>query len=463
MISERLRVARARKSLHIWQVAQAADATVRTMDRVESGSLPSWMPTSANLIALAEVLDVSVEWLTDTAPLEFRSTERAPDGRHAKYWVREAVLELREEGLLPSAGSMQQESETIIERFPGLRKAALEIAYDNGLINRFVGEKDYLKSLDEVLGAEGVYEADLQAWDEWLESLDEDDLLTVATGDEYDMGEILAKAPTSGSNEGSLHGLLNDIFHCPPPREAQRVEKLPFHKPPAIPAEEDMVFWLWAKAWLVRPASMERMENELEEAERDREALDGLRRVLGAAGAEVETARREGKVWSTQLRVWMVNDEFMACAAEDAQQARKLSNELVTLKHGTKEREELLQYDAVKRWAELTRSENEAHFVPELDVFAVTADEYERLEEGWRKFQAIKVLAAQARLEGKGYFSSELLAWVTSMGGYAELQEAKARLAELYKRANELRSHDLKYVNVPELGAYLTKSEPRDS
>lgn len=37
----------------------------------------------------------------DPEPLDFQSTARAPQGRHAMYWVREAIAELREIGYLP--------------------------------------------------------------------------------------------------------------------------------------------------------------------------------------------------------------------------------------------------------------------------------------------------------------------------------------------------------------------------
>ena len=56
------------------------------------------MPSSKTFISLCKHLDVSPEWLMDGRPLDFHSTETAPQGRHAKYWVREAIAELRELG-----------------------------------------------------------------------------------------------------------------------------------------------------------------------------------------------------------------------------------------------------------------------------------------------------------------------------------------------------------------------------
>ena len=56
-------------------------------------------------LALCKTLDVSPEWLMDGTPLDFHSTAKAPQGRHAKYWIREAVGELQEIGILPIAKS----------------------------------------------------------------------------------------------------------------------------------------------------------------------------------------------------------------------------------------------------------------------------------------------------------------------------------------------------------------------
>lgn len=52
------------------------------------------MPTSKALLAFCEAFDCSMEWLLDPKPLDFQSTETAPQGRHAKYWVREALNEI---------------------------------------------------------------------------------------------------------------------------------------------------------------------------------------------------------------------------------------------------------------------------------------------------------------------------------------------------------------------------------
>lgn len=107
---------------------------------------------------------------------------------------------------------------SLIERWPGLKKAALEIAYDNGMINRCCSEDDWLRSLDPVLGADGVYDTDLECWSDWLLTLSEDELSVVAAGEETEMLAIMARAPAPPSGaDGDLNGLLNDIFEAPEP------------------------------------------------------------------------------------------------------------------------------------------------------------------------------------------------------------------------------------------------------
>lgn len=97
MIGERLRVARARARLTMADVARECECTPQAVLKWESDKA---MPDSKKFLRLCGILDVSAEWLLDGAPLDFHSTEKAPQGRHAKYWVREAIAELREIGLI---------------------------------------------------------------------------------------------------------------------------------------------------------------------------------------------------------------------------------------------------------------------------------------------------------------------------------------------------------------------------
>jgi len=97
MIGSRLRVARANARMTLRDVARECGCTPQAVKKWEDDSA---MPNSTKFIALCRALGVSSEWIIDQTPLDFQSTETAPQGRHAKYWVREAIAELREGGFL---------------------------------------------------------------------------------------------------------------------------------------------------------------------------------------------------------------------------------------------------------------------------------------------------------------------------------------------------------------------------
>jgi hypothetical protein len=110
-----------------------------------------------------------------------------------------------------------------INQYPNLKRVALEIAYDNGMINRFCTEELFLKSLDPIIGAEGTYHADLVVWDEWLGTLTDEQIQIVAAGEQTEMEELMADAPEpveAHRDDASLGGLLNDIFEVEIPEEA---------------------------------------------------------------------------------------------------------------------------------------------------------------------------------------------------------------------------------------------------
>lgn len=99
MIGERIRVARARARKTMRELGALCGVTAQAVKRFEHDEC---MPSSKVFIGLCRHLDVSPEWLMDTTPLDFISTDSAPQGRHAKYWVREAISELLEEGYIIS-------------------------------------------------------------------------------------------------------------------------------------------------------------------------------------------------------------------------------------------------------------------------------------------------------------------------------------------------------------------------
>lgn len=97
MIGERLRVARARARLTLRSLASEIGVTPQAVKKYEDDVM---MPNSKAFIGICRTLDVSAEWLMAGEPLDFHSTETAPQGRHAKYWVREAIGELIEDGFI---------------------------------------------------------------------------------------------------------------------------------------------------------------------------------------------------------------------------------------------------------------------------------------------------------------------------------------------------------------------------
>ena len=97
MFGERVRVARARARMTMAQLGDVMGVSPQMVLKYENDKS---MPSSSALGKMCKALDVSLEWIMCPDPLDFRSTETAPQGRHAKYWVREAVAELRESGHL---------------------------------------------------------------------------------------------------------------------------------------------------------------------------------------------------------------------------------------------------------------------------------------------------------------------------------------------------------------------------
>lgn len=103
------------------------------------------------------------------------------------------------------------------EKLPGISKAALEIAYDNGGINRGRSEDDCLKELAAYLqenwlsathsGLKTILYANLLSIDRWLDQLSAEDLSTACAGEETEADAILVGSPPQ-TNE-----LLNGIFN----------------------------------------------------------------------------------------------------------------------------------------------------------------------------------------------------------------------------------------------------------
>lgn len=95
--AERLRAIMGAKRLTLRTIANACNVTPQAVHKWTDGRA---MPSSGNLLAICKLGGCSIEWLLFPHHLDWESAETAPQGRHAKYWVREAIAELKEEGLL---------------------------------------------------------------------------------------------------------------------------------------------------------------------------------------------------------------------------------------------------------------------------------------------------------------------------------------------------------------------------
>ena len=98
-----------------------------------------------------------------------------------------------------------------MDNYPFIKEAALEIAFDSGMINRSLSEEDFLKGVESCIFADGIFEVDVRALDNWLGTLSKEDRETVACGEHSEMMEIAKRSP---KNEVGFPvvGLLDDIF-----------------------------------------------------------------------------------------------------------------------------------------------------------------------------------------------------------------------------------------------------------
>ncbi|CAB4167986.1 hypothetical protein UFOVP860_76 [uncultured Caudovirales phage] len=93
--------------------------------------------------------------------------------------------------------------------YPGIERAALEISYDNGGINRERSEASMLHELRQFLASSAVPVTDMQAINDWLTALSDDDLLTVCCGECGEQASVLA---VLGGAPVGTDALLNEIF-----------------------------------------------------------------------------------------------------------------------------------------------------------------------------------------------------------------------------------------------------------
>lgn len=97
---------------------------------------------------------------------------------------------------------------SVVDKYPFLKMTLLTMASSTGALNRTCDETSYLASLDPILGADGVDHEVLQSMNDFLGTLSEDEVLTVADGDVEESAKILKKF----ADGDRLNGLLNDCF-----------------------------------------------------------------------------------------------------------------------------------------------------------------------------------------------------------------------------------------------------------
>lgn len=103
---------------------------------------------------------------------------------------------------------MEYHTDLTTQKFPGITKAALEMSYCNGGINRDRSEKAVVRALDTFLASDGRDMAfDLPAISVWLAALDEPTLSTAVDGEQSEMEALMKTAP-AGTDQ-----LLSDIFN----------------------------------------------------------------------------------------------------------------------------------------------------------------------------------------------------------------------------------------------------------
>jgi len=95
--SQRLRSAMGVRNVTLRDLAAEIGVSPQAVKKYRDGDC---LPSSSKLIKLTAYLDVSMEWILHPYDLDMQSTDDAPQGRHAKYWVREAVVELKKQGLI---------------------------------------------------------------------------------------------------------------------------------------------------------------------------------------------------------------------------------------------------------------------------------------------------------------------------------------------------------------------------
>ncbi|MET0375916.1 MAG: hypothetical protein ABW128_16880 [Rhizorhabdus sp.] len=103
--------------------------------------------------------------------------------------------------------------------FPYIAKLIGDCVHNNGGTagRNFAGiadpAGDIMKSLDECLGAEGIYFAELKALDDWMATLTDEQFDTITNGEDTEMSEVFSAAP--GVGDASAREWIDAVYeHC---------------------------------------------------------------------------------------------------------------------------------------------------------------------------------------------------------------------------------------------------------
>ena len=98
----------------------------------------------------------------------------------------------------------------LIDYYPSIKEAALNIAYENGVVNRTTTETEVLENLDEIIDSHN--NEDLNTIDRWLCGLDEVDFENLTTGDVDSAEFIMEGCPMDAGDNFNLSVIITDIF-----------------------------------------------------------------------------------------------------------------------------------------------------------------------------------------------------------------------------------------------------------
>lgn len=133
--------------------------------------------------------------------------------RHRDYFalIAEEMPEAKAEWDAEAAEDARVDN-CLLSKYSFLRACALHVAYDNGMINRFSTEGEWLAAQDSVLASTDAQ--DLHRLEEWLRTLSPEERETVSVGgrDEPEVIALTSLCPTGGPDSRPLIDILDDMF-----------------------------------------------------------------------------------------------------------------------------------------------------------------------------------------------------------------------------------------------------------